>query len=143
MKKKHTLKKKYHKNKSKKLRGGVAPALLLIENIPKIANYSFATIDTFMKWLNTANKAINTYDKIKQPPGSADKDNSEKDTKKPEPEVKPEVTPEVKPEVKPEVTPEVKPVSPVPVTMKPSVPVTKKPSVPVTKKPSVPVIQKK
>ena len=68
--KNQTNRKKYqvhNNNKSKKIRGGIAPVLLLIENIPSIASYTLTGFDTLMRWLNTANTAIGTYDKIKHP----------------------------------------------------------------------------
>ena len=68
MTKKQTNRKKYpvhNNNKSKKIRGGIAPAILLIENLPMIASFTLTSFDTLMKWLNTANTAISTYDKIK------------------------------------------------------------------------------
>lgn len=68
MTKNQTNRKKYHvrnNNKSKKIRGGIAPAILLIENLPMIASFTLTSFDTLMKWLNTANTAISTYDKIK------------------------------------------------------------------------------
>ena len=57
----------HNNNKSKKIRGGIAPAILLIENLPSIASYTLTGFDTLMRWLNTANTAIGTYDKIKHP----------------------------------------------------------------------------
>jgi hypothetical protein len=68
MTKNQTNRKKYqvhNNNKSKKIRGGIAPAILLIENLPMIASVTLSSFDTLMKWLNTANTAISTYDKIK------------------------------------------------------------------------------
>ena len=68
MTKNQTNRKKYqvhNNNKSKKIRGGIAPAILLIENLPMIASVTLTGFDTLMKWLNTANTAISTYDKIK------------------------------------------------------------------------------
>jgi hypothetical protein len=116
--KKHYIRNNHH-NKSKKIRGGIAPALLLIENIPRIANYTISGFDTFMKWLNTANTAISTYEKIKHPTST--------------PAPTPTPTPTPTPVPIPKKTPVKTTPTPVPVTKKTPVKTTPTP-VPVTKK---------
>ena len=143
MTKKQTNRKKYpvhNNNKSKKIRGGIAPAILLIENLPMIASYTSTSFDTLMKWLNTANTAISTYDKIKH---------HEPILAHPIPESPTSPTSPTAPTAPTSPTSPTAPTAPTaptpPVTKKPPVksptPVTKKPPVnsptPVTKKPPV------
>jgi len=67
--KKSNKQKRFHihrQNKTKKKLGGVAPIILVLENLPTIITGVSKGFNIVMEWIVTANKTIDNYNTIKK-----------------------------------------------------------------------------